>query len=300
MTARSYITHRHKLVLFWSPKCGSRSLSDWFFNAFAGVPDVRNKGRWLEDNGFNVSYGAAARAVLKDGYFSAIAVRHPARRLASAFLDKFTRPGTLSRRSLAQVPEYVQAVIRDVLAHRGHAEPPADYDGISFNEFLSYLSRHAQNPQVLNAHWRPQFGDPYFARPVPFHHVLSLERFVQDLQALNERLGLEVPPVHANRGRAAGAEGVATAPAADLLDLPMGRLPSALPPAAALLTPATLQWMAEFYRRDYQVLGYEPFDPSSHHRLQPAPWTPGKRGAPGFRARLDALRERLRRRITGR
>lgn len=37
-----------------APSAGSRSLSDGFFNAFGGAPGVRNKGRWLEDNGFNV------------------------------------------------------------------------------------------------------------------------------------------------------------------------------------------------------------------------------------------------------
>jgi len=281
MVLRAYVDPGRRLITFWSPKCGSRSLSHWFYQACTPQPEEhrRDPGHYLNHH-FHVPYPRAARLVLDEGYRSILATRHPSARVLSAFLDKFVARRNRDHTRLDQALPYVREVIEDILSHRQGGIS----GGVRFREFLDYLGRHRDRPETLNAHWAPQFDPDYFARPVPFHHLLRVERFDDDLVALNLRLGLEsLPPViHKNRSRTAKAK--QDLPAGALLDAPVDELVDREVSPSAFLDTATMTWMGAFYQSDFDVLGYDPQQPRSACGLEVSPYEPTGPGLPGTAA----------------
>jgi len=88
---RAFVSHEHRLILYWSPKCGCTSLADWMVFGLLqreGVPRSRTR-HWLGENG----YFAKARDLLGEtkGYHSVAFTRDPFDRIVSAFGEQIHR-----------------------------------------------------------------------------------------------------------------------------------------------------------------------------------------------------------------
>jgi hypothetical protein len=88
MSGNSYISHKHKLVIFWSPKCACTAVVDWFFN-IQGFDDRPQKRNWLAESGYLYSYKQAMHLVNDLEYKSVQFTRDPYGRAVSAYLNKF-------------------------------------------------------------------------------------------------------------------------------------------------------------------------------------------------------------------
>lgn len=294
MTQVAFISQEHRIAVFWSPHCGSRSLAQWFFESFTDAPpDWRDQpGKYLGQIGAVKPYGTALAMASRGGYLQALATRHPARRALSAYTQKFLKPRRLRMDRLDRIEPYVRLIIEDVKGR--HPELEA-FPGVSFRDFVGYLHRHYEQRHSLNDHWGPQFPLQSLRKPIRFHHVLATETLSDDLGALNQRLGLSQPAPHRNRSSSA-LEPDEEAPASLVHLPPQELLGRALHPRS-FLNPEVLEVLAGFYADDYRLLGYDPYDIDSRHQLVPAP-LPGPLGRLILRAG-DRVRS-LGRRVLGR
>lgn len=167
-------------------------------------------------------------------------LRDPARRLLSAYIEKFVK----TRKDHTNVTHHTGPVVRAVQTAEG-LDAPNYARGISFQAFVDHVI--AMPPERLDPHWRPQhlyLGDHEWPNLYTFDR---LPRAVTDLE---ERSGvaLDAPPVN----RSGSGVGTKHPGAKDLLPGALEDLPSLS--EDSFLTPEIRDRLAEFYASDYDLI----------------------------------------------
>lgn len=167
-------------------------------------------------------------------------LRDPARRLLSAYIEKFVK----NREEHANVKYHTSPVVWAVQSQSGMTQP--DYQrGISFRSFVAHII--SIDPEKLDPHWRPQhlyLGDHDWPNLYTFD---TLPDAVAALEA-HSSVQLDAPPV--NRSGSGVGE---VYPGADALlpqeldDLPMIAVES-------FLTPEIDAALRVYYANDYALI----------------------------------------------
>jgi hypothetical protein len=208
--------------------------------------DVFNTSDYKHDlrafiNFYRASYCAPALTSAASGFRRICVVRHPARRLVSAYLDKFC---TAEDRSEPFVREVMQALGRD--------DP-------SFRDLLDYLERVEE--LHCNPHWRRQ---TYVLDRQRIDNFVRLEALHEEMLALADVVGTTHLPMLQGRlqvTQGAGGERVAD-PAEDLTGLPSAEIAARrkatgrFPAAACFLTPEATERIRRIYAADFERLPY--------------------------------------------
>ena len=182
-----------------------------------------------------------ARGFMDDPQMFRFAIlRDPARRLLSAYVEKFVK----TRTDHTNVTHHTGPVVRAVQTAEGLAAP--DFTrGISFQAFVDHVT--AMPPERLDPHWRPQhlyLGDHAWPHLYTFD---SLPRAVADLEA-RAGVTLDAAPVN----RTGSGAGTARAGAQDMLPPTL----ESLPPLSedSFLTPDIRERLVEYYAADYDLI----------------------------------------------
>ncbi|MCK0149921.1 sulfotransferase family protein [Marivita sp. S6314] len=182
--------------------------------------DANNTGLQFEDRPDH-----EIRLALSDpSWMRFVAIRNPLDRLVSVYVEKFVYNRNIPGQAPTIGPVYQAVLQKDDLT-------PEDFDtGLTFREFAEYIL--AEQPERLNAHWRPQ--SEYFGH-IPFTHVYDvkqLDRLADDLRA---HIGqdIELPRMNVSREKTSEPVYHKYAPDARPADLPNAKtlsIESFLPP----------------------------------------------------------------------
>ncbi len=187
MAGHSYVSHKHKLVVLWSPKCACTSVVDWLFH-IEGIPDTLHKRKWLYEHGYLYSYLQSRHLAEDLGYCSIHFVRNPYSRAVSAFLNKFFIYYGSRIVDFSRLEHFSQLFIN------GHNEAnnlePDVFHGISFVQYLEHVERLMMSQEVINLHWDSQLPRELAFRIIP-DYVVKQETFSDDLLAVGR--GLKLP-----------------------------------------------------------------------------------------------------------
>jgi hypothetical protein len=271
----------HRFVLFTNAKCGGTTLKAWFFENLGAATLHRHPvtlvrafgpayaaahlrhGRGLARraaraapassdykeglrafvNFYRRAYCAAAMSAGPGADYRRICVtRHPARRLVSAYLDKFCTDE-------ARLP-----FVADVRRAIGRDDP-------SFRDFLGYLE--TVDERDCNPHWRRQ---TYVLDDQRVDDFVRLEALHAEMTRLADavgaqRLALLEGRLQATRGAAEGdrpAEAGEDASGLSSAEVAARRGASGrFPPAASFLTPETSERIRRIYAADFARLPYD-------------------------------------------
>ncbi len=191
------VSDEHRFIYCAIPKVAGSSLIEWFL-ALVGDDGckTRNKRAYaVPRHGLGRKPPWQRKRCLRD-YYKFAFVRDPWSRLVSAYLDKLVAGHNYLHRPALKVMRLV----------RGRR--PAEGAGISFREFVSYLTTRRLNRE--NRHWRPV---SWFLGETEFDFVGPMDNLAEGAARIGAALGLEIviPERHAMRYLPEG-----DAPAADL------------------------------------------------------------------------------------
>ena len=151
-----YILNQHKILLFYSAKCGNTTLRQWYLhftqNKFIeNVDQLRIRTNHLIKKEFSPKYNSG----LCDKYLKSIVVRNPYDRVVSMFMDKFI---------------FKQDRFSDTLSK----------ENITFNNFLQLLleERDKYNFELTDKHFIPQ---SLSREKLKFNYIIKLESFERDM-----------------------------------------------------------------------------------------------------------------------
>ena len=115
-------------------------------------------------------------------------VRHPLERLLSAYLDKLVKITNSTRHLKWNYGRTMMAFARKI----PRDETPLDGIGLTFNEFLYYLSRH--KTIEYQEHWRPmhQLCHPCL---IQYDFIAKFETIEKDSNEILTRLGIDDPTI---------------------------------------------------------------------------------------------------------
>lgn len=114
-----------------------------------------------------------------DEYYKFAVVREPVRRIVSAYTEKFL----LNRRDSGNLIH-----TRDVLQTIRNSSRPDIEEGITFREFVEYLTD--SDPLSLDPHWMPQYM--FLAGVNQYDEVFTVEQLDRLANRLSERTGKEI------------------------------------------------------------------------------------------------------------
>lgn len=172
--------------------------------------------------------------------FSFAVLRDPARRLLSAYVEKFFK----NRMLHANLRFHTAPVIAAV--QKGHGLDEPDFElGISFREFVEYVT--SQKPEKLDPHWCPQhlyLGDHKWTKLYDFDNMAQL---VHDLE---ERTGLTLDPAPTNTS--GSGIGVPLENADQMLPEILDEAPMVA--AESFLTDDLMDRIRDYFRKDYELM----------------------------------------------
>lgn len=187
MAGNAYVSHQHRLVAFWSPKCACTSVVDWFF-AVNGFADRSEKRKWLAENGFLYNYRQARHLVLDLDYRSVQFTRDPHGRAISAYLNKFYIYKNKPLRELNSLEDFSQKFINSYNSYKGMSTHTLH--GLSFIDYLEFVEYLISKNKVINHHWDTQLPRDVSVRTKPSYFVKQ-ENFGEDLTKVNSAFGFE-------------------------------------------------------------------------------------------------------------
>jgi len=122
--------------------------------------------------------------VTRDNAFRGIPVKHPFRRLISAWHQKLRRNDDMYKMFLLEAFPHMKSYV---------SEKDADHI-ISFPDFMRYIARYGHDPQNLDYHF---LSVEYLCKPClyPYNFVVKMESLEHDENYLVKRLGIEKIPV---------------------------------------------------------------------------------------------------------
>jgi len=181
----TFVDDVKQLVYISTPKNASSLLKSLF------VLNSANRDAYLASKSsihdFCDALNAASpnrQQVMADGYFRFTVLRNPARRLLSAYLDKFVR-GRTSRHPHLRAQQ-MAATIRAAQELAGVPHDPER--SITFQEFVRYVAQ--ADDAEFNMHWMPQWR--IVGRDLgAYSHVGTVERLKRTLDLLTERFGFD-------------------------------------------------------------------------------------------------------------
>lgn len=167
-------------------------------------------------------------------------LRDPARRLLSAYIEKFVK----NRTEHANVTFHTGPVVRAIQLADGIEDP--DYArGITFQAFVDHVIEMPQ--ERLDPHWRPQhlyLGDH------DWPHLYTFETLARAVADLEKRSGvaLDAPPVN----RSGSGVGTHHEGAQNMLPAALESLPSLA--EGSFLTPEIRAKLLAYYAADYELI----------------------------------------------
>ena len=199
MFGHSLVDDNRKFVYCKIFKVASSSMKKFLINStterYMGHKDLKiNNNHFLHKMGLNdfskFSYeGILYRLV---NYFKFIIVRHPLRRLYSAYKDKFlgTHPDNVKR--------FQKGIGRHIMKKYRKNATKAERDtgrNVTFTEFLQYVIETEKNP---DGHWRPFFNNcmPCVGN---YDFIAKLETFDTDFKYILSRIPHTDVPLPKNR-----------------------------------------------------------------------------------------------------
>ena len=256
MIGQAYISHEGKIVIFWSPKCASTAISQWFIHNFVDTEKYDGKftRRMLASNGFACSAKTGQHLVLKSNYKSIFFSRNPFRRCVSTYLNKFY---VKHKRPLLQYKDlepFARAFIDQVNQHNG--KPPKHFE-ITFIEYLKFVFIFMNEGRLVDRHWATQVPTQFGFEVVP-DFIVKQECFSEELRLLNRQMGLPdfIPEFH-------NITSYDDSFKADSLDYSEKSNIFCLDRSIALsyrnlLNPTSARLMLEIYKVDFEYFGYDP------------------------------------------
>ena len=214
-----YFIPGKRAAITWSEKCACTSLGHWCTNALDRKNIPGDKRLFLQREGYNFHLSQLP-GLIEAGSVKTLIVttRDPVSRMLSSYInkfvvytgkaiDKYDSLEAFSRQFLEKIIEEKTHEIRKeksgnkketFINSEGHF-------GLSFRNFLRYISSNKDNPQALNSHFRPQITDTK-----SLHTILSakelnvqllqlrIENFQDDLKLVNSHLDLSYMPPKIN------------------------------------------------------------------------------------------------------
>ncbi|WP_146592019.1 sulfotransferase family 2 domain-containing protein [Puniceibacterium confluentis] len=192
---RGYIDPSRKTVFFWSQKAACTTLFNLLADNMAERPTSKKHFHTESD-----AYPGCLRA-LEQGYRSVILVRAPATRTISAYFNKFCVYNGKSLKTRDDLEPFAQELF-DLFRARTGQESCDNL--MSFEDYLDTVAAlHAARPEPgapVNGHWDTQIPAFLAANPgFRYDHVVHVENFDAEMQALAEPLNLRINPRQMNR-----------------------------------------------------------------------------------------------------
>lgn len=250
---------QRRLIYAYIPKAACTSIKTWLLR-FSGVcPDVAAQFDEAERTGVKppdahfsmrdrfstkVSSAASIRAALANSdYFKFTFVRHPLRRLVSAYLDK-----VVNGKSPAH--ELICAGQRNLSrqSQLSWQKPQLDLErGLTFREFVGALQQ--ADPDGLDVHFRTQ---DRLLRGLNFNFIGQIERLPQDFEVVQQHLQVATPLTwkHSREYSVPSSECVADSPIARFRNV-------AAPPWQTFFDERLLKICQELYAADFERFGYD-------------------------------------------
>lgn len=281
---RVLIDHQRRVCFFWSPKCASRSLTEWIYSELMGgevskEPEIKDGinvrkpprprkssekrsssiGKMVSTV-YSYDFLSAVTLVQQQGYLAVAFVRHPARRIVSAFMNKLVTHRTSEGIGFEGLEFFAQDAVRAVYETSGRTVDD-DFVGISLMELLDYVDGRAKlvrDADTLNAHWNFQAHDEVMSTNLRFDHICTVENLVEDFVPIQNLYGSKRPIGARNTSRE--YKGTPVDSDADLSTVPSMELLEKAYGSANLLKPQVLERIAGIYKPDYDFLGYDPRD----------------------------------------
>lgn len=261
MTRNVFIDHKRRVCFFWSPKCASRSLSGWLAEIYIQPGKANAAFDRAIARTFQYDFATGAMLAMQQGYLAVAVVRHPARRIASAFINKFVTARGKPLLAPEDLEDFALQTVHAIQASRGESETP--YRGIRFLDLLDHVEERIGQAKDgrdadLNPHWNAQIL-PYFADlGLTFDHVCAVETLAEDFAPVKALYGDKGTVAERNASPYAADDEPEDLSATSSVELAQRAFP-----LDALLSPDVLTRIATLYARDYAVLGYDPMDTTS-------------------------------------
>jgi len=183
MKGQAYISHEHRFVALWSPKCASTSVANWFINGF--VSNCYDKSKFtrkmLHSEGYTCDANEAQWYCFSKGYTSAFYSRNPYSRSVSAFLNKFYVKHQKVISSFEKLEPFARDFINDYNSYRVYDSTNYNISFIQYLEFVSYLILEKKS---IDHHWDRQVPRFDGFKLVP-DFIVKQESFDQDIKNLN-------------------------------------------------------------------------------------------------------------------
>jgi len=253
---------RVKLIYAYVPKSACTSIKTWLLRYSGECPEIAEKFALAEQTGakppeahdtmhdhFSLKHwstGVIRRALQDPAYFKFTFVRHPLRRLVSAYLDKVVNAKRPAHELILR--GQANAGCSPSTRRRWWQKPPIDAArSLTFREFVRALQ--AADPESLDIHFRAQHR---LLRGLRFDFVGKLENLPQDFSAVQQRLQNTAPLVwrHITEYSAPAPECVADCPAARFRGV-------AAPPWQSFFDEELRADCCQLYADDFERFGYD-------------------------------------------
>lgn len=264
----AFVSHEHRLIIYWSPKCACTSLAHWMACGLLGMRDLRpgEVMGWLVSNGYAVRGREFAEA--PPAYHSVAFTREPFSRAVSAYANKFVVKGNALRELGSPKPsDFLQRFafkLHQEIA-RESSSGQTSVNGISFLQFLGHINRktatRGTREPVLNRHWNTQVSFWWVRQGRGVEETYDIGQFDHGIRALNERFGIEYWPRKANPTRYSDSGQFV----GDIGAFELARL-GITPSSAQLASPLTIELASLAYGNDYDWLGYRPPEMTTNQR----------------------------------
>jgi len=171
-----------RLVVFWTPRCGSTTLLTWFFHAIGLGDELRSRSAhtlrvaWQREHGPDAA--ELAELYRRPDVRTVVVCRDPIERAVSSYYLALT--STSSQWN----------AIRE-------ARPELDETRrLSFDGFLDYLE--SVDLETCDLHWRLQSAQDWHRLGLDVDRFVRTESLAEDLEALGRDTGLAGPVRHAS------------------------------------------------------------------------------------------------------
>ncbi len=265
MAHDAYVLLDHRVLVYWSRKAANTALTDWLFESVVTVRRDRkariSPRKFMVAGQYKIEYPMALEFRDKMGFDDFIIARDPFRRAVSVYLEKFVYYRDTGLDSVDKLTSFAQRAYQVMKSRSGGkaAAGEGDYPGVSFVEFLEYVSEQVEaripgHEPDLNGHFLPQVPFAFVDREIEYSKVIHLENIQNEIWPLANRIGSTIPfPMV--RSSAVKAN---VAPDVDLSETrSVDLVRSGLVPAASnLLSPRSQALVLRAYGHDLTKLGY--------------------------------------------
>ncbi|MFD2173093.1 sulfotransferase family 2 domain-containing protein [Rhodobacter lacus] len=251
---RGYIDDTHETVFFWSQKAACTTLFNMLADNMPERPESKSHFHLA-----SMSYKACLTAIETRGYRSVIVARHPVSRSISAYFNKFLvyrDRRLLTRDDLEPFAQDLHDRFCQMVGATGCTE-----NIISYEQFLATVVQMRadleQKPEIpINGHWETQVPAILQKRGFRYDRIIHAEALDAELGAFCAEVGLIYRPRQLNRTRLAAErhEGyLGHLPAREVSALNFG--------PENFISEQTLATLEDYYRVDFEMLGYPPGAP---------------------------------------